>query len=237
MNKRLAEFKYMTFDIVGTLIDFERGMIDALNEIAAEAGVTFDPEAMLGYYRAARYDANADRFPDHLAKVYMAIAPKLGLPADQAYAERWRSSAPNWPAFSDSAASLAKLAKTHRLIAMTNAQHWAFKYFEQKLDKPFYAAFTSDITGTEKPNPAFFHRVFDFVTSEGNTKDDILHVAQSQYHDIGISRKLGMTNCWIERRHAQPGYGGTIEPAEFTAPDFHFTSMATFADAVQASAM
>lgn len=47
-----------------------------------------------------------------------------------------------------------------------------------------------------------------------------------------MSRKLGLANCWIERRHAQKGYGGTIEPAEFTAPDFHFTSMAGLADAV-----
>ena len=64
-------------------------------------------------------------------------------------------------------------------------------------------------------------------------KDDILHVAQSQYHDIGISRKLGMTNCWIERRHAQKGYGGTIEPENFTEPDYHVTAMAGLAEAVR----
>ncbi|MEG4644329.1 hypothetical protein VB636_16385, partial [Paracoccus sp. APAP_BH8] len=40
-------------------------------------------------------------------------------------------------------------------------------------------------------------------------------VSQVLYHDIGISRALGMTNAWIQRRHAQKGYGGTIEPAEF----------------------
>ena len=95
-----------------------------------------------------------------------------------------------------------------------------------------HAAFTADDTGTEKPDPAFFHKVFDFVSGEGASKDDILHVAQSQYHDIGVSRALGMTNCWIERRHAQKGYGGTIEPAEFTRPDYHFTSMAGLAEAV-----
>jgi putative hydrolase of the HAD superfamily len=42
-----------------------------------------------------------------------------------------------------------------------------------------------------------------------------------------------MTNCWIQRRHAQPGYGGTIEPSQFTEPDYHFTSMAGLAEAVR----
>jgi len=116
---------------------------------------------------------------------------------------------------------------------MTNAQRWAFECFSEELGNPFYQGFTADDTGTEKPDPAFFHHVFAFVQSEGNSKDDILRVAQSQYHDIGITRKLGMTNCWIERRHAQKGYGGTIEPENFTEPDFHFTSMAALADAVE----
>ena len=39
-----------------------------------------------------------------------------------------------------------------------------------------------------------------------------------------------MTNCWIQRRHAQKGYGGTIEPERFTVPDYHFTSMAALAE-------
>ena len=126
---------------------------------------------------------------------------------------------------------MAKLKTKYRLIAMTNAQRWAFEHFSAALGHPFHAAFTVDDTGTEKPDPAFFGKVFDFVATEGATKDDILHVAQSQYHDIGVSRDLGMTNCWIQRRHAQKGYGGTIEPKEFTKPDYHFTSMAELAAA------
>ena len=59
-----------------------------------------------------------------------------------------------------------------------------------------------------------------------------LHVAQSQYHDIGISKQLGITTCWIERRHAQKGSGGTIE-SRHTKPDYHFHTLAELADAVE----
>ena len=233
--KTFDDFKYMTFDVVGTLIDFEGGIKACLAEIAAEAGVTVDGEAALSLYRAARYMPEAGLFPDDLARVYGVIAPKLGLPEGTAYGERLRNSVPAWKAFPDSAAALARLATRYRLIAMTNAQRWAFEHFARALGNPFYAAFTTDDTGSEKPDPAFFEHVFAFVEKDGGSRDQILHVAQSQYHDIGISRKLGMTNCWIERRHAQQGYGGTIEPESFTVPDFHFTSMAGLADAVESA--
>lgn len=234
MHKSLPDFKYLTFDVVGTLIDFEGGLKDCLAGIASEAGVAIDGEYALNLYRAARYSRDANPFPDDLVRVYLLIAPELGLPAGQKYGERLRDSAKDWKCFSDSAEAMARLAKDYRLIAMTNARRWAFEFFSQELGNPFYAAFTADDTGAEKPDPVFFEKVFEFVASEGSSKDEILHVAQSQYHDIGISRQLGMSNCWIERRHGQKGYGGTIEPAVFTKPDYHFTSMAGLADAVAA---
>jgi len=235
LAKAFKDFKYLTFDVVGTLIDFEGGLKACLTEIGSEVGVTVDGEAALTLYRKARYAPNVGLFPDDLVRVYLQIAPDLGLPVEQACGERLRNSAKSWKGFADSADAMARLAKRYRLIAMTNAQRWAFEHFSKALGNPFYASFTTDDTGTEKPDPAFFEKVFAFVESEGNSRSDILHVAQSQYHDIGISRKLGLTNCWIERRHAQKGYGGTIEPESFTKPDFHFTSMAGLADAMEDS--
>jgi putative hydrolase of the HAD superfamily len=226
----------MTFDVVGTLIDFEGGIKECLAAIATEAGTAVNGEEALSLYRAARYDADADLFPDDLVRVYGVIAPKLGLPGDRQFAERFRDSAKIWRAFPDSRAALDQLKTRYKLIAMTNARRWALEHFEKELGEPFYATFTTDDTNTEKPDPAFFEQVFAFVAGDGGSKAQILHVAQSQYHDIGISRKLGLTNCWIERRHGQKGYGGTIEPAEFTRPDYHFTSMAALADAVEAEA-
>ena len=236
MVKSLRSFKYMTFDVVGTLIDFEAGLKASLAEIGRSADVAVDGEEALALYRQARYSDDADLFPDDLVRVYLAIAPELGLPADRVHGEKLRNDARLWKAFPDSAMALARLGSRYRLIAMTNARRWAFDHFAETLGNPFHASFTVDDTGTEKPDPAFFEKVFAFVESEGHGKDDMLHVAQSQYHDIGISRRLGMTNCWIERRHGQKGYGGTIAPSEFTRPDYHFTSMAALSDAVQGAA-
>lgn len=229
----LTAFSYLSFDVVGTLIDFESAILDGLGEIAAREGRTIDNEVALALYRAARHEPGAERFPDDLGRCYGRLAASLDLPDTgdrrQLMVERVGDAAP----FPDSVEALAKLKARYRLIAMTNARRWAFENYQRKLGNPFWAGFTTDDTGTEKPDPAFFRQVFAHVESEGGTKDDILHVAQSQHHDIGVSRALGMTNVWIERRHGQPGYGGTIEPTAFTRPDYHFHALIDLAQAAE----
>ncbi|MFB9151259.1 HAD-IA family hydrolase [Roseovarius ramblicola] len=236
MTKPLTAFAYMSFDVVGTLIDFEAAITGALTAIAREAGVDLDGEEALSVYRAARYEPDAGLFPDDLGRCYGRIAARFGLPDTVELRARVIDAVGEASPFPDSPEALARLGKHYKLIAMTNARRWAFEKYEAKLGFPFRAGFTVDDTGTEKPDPAFFHKVFDYVEAAGGTADDILHTAQSQHHDIGISRRLGMTNVWIERRHGQAGYGATIEPEAFTEPDYHFRSLMELADATERAA-
>jgi len=229
--KPLNRFSYVTFDVVGTLIDFEAAITGALQKIAADAGMTIDGEAALAVYRNARYQPEALRFPDDLGRCYAQIAAATGLPDTPENRQFMIDAVGEAQPFADSVQAMARLKARYKLIAMTNARRWAFEKYQDKLGNPFWASFTTDDTGTEKPDPAFFHQVFDLVERDGASRDDILHTAQSQYHDIGISRELGMTNAWIQRRHAQKGYGGTIEPAEFTTPDYHFHALIELAEA------
>lgn len=231
----LHRFSYVTFDVVGTLIDFEGALTGTLEKIASGAGMTIDGEAALSLYRDARYEKDAGLFPDDLGRCYARIAAATGLPDTPENRQALIDAVGEAEPFPDSVEAMARLKTHYKLIAMTNARRWAFEKYEAKLGHPFHASFTTDDTGTEKPDPAFFEQVFAFVGRDGATKDDILHTAQSQYHDIGISRKLGMTNAWIQRRHARKGYGGTIAPAEHTEPDYHFHALIELARAADAS--
>ncbi|MEE2862109.1 MAG: HAD-IA family hydrolase [Pseudomonadota bacterium] len=232
-GRPLDGFAYISFDLVGTLIDFERAITQTLTSIAEEAGVSLDAEEALAIYRTARTQPEAGLFPDDLGRCYGIIAARTGLPDRPELRQALVDAAGDAPAFPDSADALARLKRDHKLIAMTNARRWAFENYARTLGQPFWAALTTDDTGTEKPDPAFFDAAFDLVRGDGGDKADILHTAQSQYHDIGVSRALGMTNAWIERRHGQPGYGGSIEPEAFTRPDYHFLTLAELADAME----
>ena len=118
---------------------------------------------------------------------------------------------------------------------MTNADRTAFTAYAHTLGNPFDDSVTCDETGTAKPDPQFFAFNRGRQSAFGYRQSDILHVAQSQYHDIGVARELGYAVCWIERRQGMSGWGGTPEPRSVTQPDYHYASLAQLADAVDAA--
>ena len=230
---QLQQFKVLTFDVVGTLIDFERGMLDYLHQAVPDARVTDDD--FLAAYRKARKDGNTGWYPDDLVRVWHVLAPPLGLPDTEALAQGLRDSVARWPAFPDSIEALARLRKHFKLVTMTNAQRWALAHFEKTLGSPFDLLLSCDDALCEKPDVRYFaYARGRYEGAWGFGQADNLHVAQSQYHDIGVAKGLGLATCWIERRHAQKGFGGTIEVEAITTPDYHFHTLAELADAVEA---
>jgi putative hydrolase of the HAD superfamily len=229
---RLQDFKVLTFDVVGTLIDFERGMIEYLRAIAP--GTDVNDETFLVAYRKARKMTGTLAYPDDLERVWQAIAPNLGLPASVAIARGFRDSVRDWPAFADATEALQRLRRRFRLVTMTNAQAWALAHFSRTLGRPFDMELSCDDALCEKPDPRYFAYARGRIEGAwGWRQPDNLHVAQSQYHDMGIAKRLGIATCWIERRHGMKDSGGTIE-SEHVVPDWHFRTLAELADAVDA---
>lgn len=228
----LSNFKVLTFDVVGTLIDFETGVLDAIRRLGGKAAQDLSDNTIFEAYKRGR-----DRYPGRsssaMADVYRSLAEELKLPADTVSADAFQLAVFRWPAFEDSVAALKRLRKHYRLVAMTNADRTAFSCYSHTLDSPFDDSVTCDETGVAKPNPQFFAYNRGRQAAHGYKSSEILHVAQSQYHDIGIAKELGYTTCWIERRQGQSGFGGTPEPAQVTTPDFHFPTLKALADAVE----
>lgn len=232
----LTDRKVMTFDVVGTLIDFEAGILAHVQEKARQAGVSVSDRAILEAYAAAEdrqhHETPRLPFPSMMAPMYREMAEVLGLPP--ADAEEFRLSIPRWPAFPDSVAALKRLRKRFYLVAMTNSDNWALSHFAATLDLPFDDMVTAEMVGWNKPDPQVFAFTRGRLSKEGYGFADILHVAQSQYHDIAVSRRLGYHTCWIERRRGKAGAGATPMVETVAIPDYHFGSLVELADAVDA---
>jgi putative hydrolase of the HAD superfamily len=228
-----SDFKVLTFDVVGTLIDFESGILQAVRRISGKTERELADDAIFAAYLRGR-DIHHQRSSEVMADVYVHVAKELGLPADERAAAAFQMSVYRWPGFPDSAQALRRLRRRFRLVAMTNADRAAFSFYSHTLGNPFHDSVTADETGCAKPDPQFFAFNRGRQSAHGYRQDEILHVAQSQHHDIGIARSLGYKVCWIERRQGQQGFGGTPAVAALTKPDFHFATLKALADAVEA---
>jgi putative hydrolase of the HAD superfamily len=229
----LSDFKVLTFDVVGTLIDFETGVLNAVRRIGGPAAAKLSDDDIFRPYlngRAKHYE----RSSEVMKLVYIHLAKELGLPADEGSADSFQYAILQHPAFPDSVEALARLRKHFRLVAMTNADRPSFAFYSQTLGNPFHDSVTADEAVDPKPDPLYFAYNRGRQSAFGYKQEEILHVAQSQYHDIRVAKSLGYATCWIERRQGQKGFGGTPAVPEITKPDYHFPTLKALADAVEA---
>jgi len=237
---KLKQHKVLTFDVVGTLIDFEQGVVNYIRPVAEKAGRgDLTDEQILLSFAAAETALHAKTpgvtFTTMLPHIYRIMASEFGLSQADADVEGLRMSISDWPAFPDSIDALKQLRKHFRLIAASNADNWSVREMAKTLQEPFDDIVTAEDVENCKPNPQFFSYLRGTQRVHGYHLEDYMHVAQSQFHDIGVAKQLGYAVCWIERRHDQKGFGGSPTPKEgVTQPDYHFRTLGEFAQAVEA---
>jgi 2-haloalkanoic acid dehalogenase type II len=141
----------------------------------------------------------------------------------------------NWPAFPDSPGALQYLKKYYKLIILSNVDNRTFAHSNAKLGVEFDAIYSAEDIGSYKPDDRNFVYMLDHIGDLGLEKKDLLHTAESLFHDHVPARAHGIANCWIWRRHEQEGFGATMNPGAQPDYDYRFTSMADLAKAHQES--
>jgi 2-haloacid dehalogenase len=232
---RLTDFKALTFDCYGTLIDWETGMMQALGALAGKSGreLTRDMilEAHARHESAQQRQTPATRYSDLLAVVYKRLAEEWGAAVTIDECENYGHSVRHWPAFADSPDALRYLKKFYKLIILSNVDNRSFSFSNAALGIQFDAIYTAEDIGSYKPEDRNFVYLLEHVGNLGLAKSDILHTAESLFHDHVPARRHGLANCWIYRRHAQEGFGATMDPGQTPKIDFKFNSMAELAKA------
>jgi 2-haloacid dehalogenase len=236
---RLSDFKVLTFDCYGTLIDWESGILAALRPLREKLGAGIGDDAALAAF--ARHETAIEKaqpalnYRKVLAEAFRGLAREWNTSIDEAEAERFGASVPDWPAFPDSAAALAYLRQHYRLVILSNIDRASFAESNKKLAVTFDAICTAEDIGSYKPDRRNFDYVLKTVQEKlGFGPNDILHTAQSLFHDHQAAKAMGLATNWIDRRMGKSGSGATT-PVEGVTTDFHFPSMAGFVAAHKAA--
>ena len=232
----LTRFKALSFDCYGTLIDWEAGIAAVLSPWAREQGLDLTDEELLLAYAdneaAVERETPSALYPEVLATAFRRTADKLGRRVSEVWAQRLANSVPEWPAFPDSADALARLAKHYQLIILSNVHRAGFAGSNERLRGDFAAIITAEDVGAYKPAENHFRALDTTLPKLGVDRAELLHVAQSLFHDHVPAKREGLPSVWINRRHDRPGWGATPEPSADFTYNLEFSSMADFADAV-----
>ncbi len=232
---RLRDFRVLSFDCYGTLIDWESGLLAALQTLATRAGIADDaalkPFAL--HEAAQQAETPAMLYADVLARVHRRLANEWGVPTTEAEDKHFGASVPDWPAFPDTPAALQYLKRHYKLVILSNVDRTSFAASNRRLGVSFDAIYTAQDIGSYKPDPENFRTLLDHLAALGHGRAEILHTAQSLFHDHAPAKRCGLATAWIDRRHDRPGWGATVAPPANAAWDFRFPSLAAMAEAHQ----
>jgi 2-haloalkanoic acid dehalogenase type II len=246
MQKKLShsmrDFKVLTFDCYGTLIDWETGIWDAFQPLIAASGrcdITRQQalEAFAGFESQQEAETPGMSYTDVLTSVHRSVARDFELESTPELDEGFGSSLPHWPAFADSADALRHLKSRYKLVILSNVSRAGFAASNRKLGVEFDAVYTAEDIGSYKPDPANFEYLLTRLRQDhGLEKQDILHTAQSLFHDHAPAKSFGLATAWIDRqRLSESGnWGATARVVERPTTDFLFHSMGEMAAAVTA---
>lgn len=223
-------YTYLTFDCYGTLIDWESGIVNAMRPILEAHGVEQTDNQILDLF--AELESKIQQPPyrsyrDVLAAVLDGFGERHGFVPTEDERKAFSGSVVDWPAFPDSVAALADLAEHYKLVILSNVDDDLFQGSAERLQANFADVITAQQVGSYKPDP----RNFEVLLERLNVpKSEILHVAQSLFHDIAPANAAGLDTVWINRRHGKEGFGAT--PPQEAQPDFELPDLASLARVV-----
>jgi 2-haloalkanoic acid dehalogenase type II len=235
---RLIDFDVLSFDCYGTLIDWETGIRTALAPWRRRENIQVSDEAFVEAFGKFEWEEEEENptmlYPEILGRVLKRMAASWGVYATPDDMKAFGRSVGNWPAFQDTPLALAYLKQHFKLVILSNVDRESFSYTNAKLGVEFDHVYTAQDVGSHKPDMENFQYLLSNLEDEGFLSSRLLHMAESLYHDHIPAKKLGLSTCWIHRRHGKPGHGATRAPDEKVQPDFRFTSLQEFAMAHQA---
>ena len=227
---KLTDFKVLTLDCYGTLINWETGIFRGLRSLAAKAGAFMLRDEILESFAkhesAQEKETPAMVYSQLLSVVYKRLAKSWGVAVTHEEANTFGASVPDWPEFSDSVEALLYLKKHYRLVILSNVDRVSFRASNARLKIVFDAVYTAQDIESYKPSEQTFEYMLGRLKDDfGLEKPDILHTAQSLFHDHAPANRIGLASAWIDRRHAEKGWGATPPPPGQPKYDFRFDSM------------
>jgi 2-haloacid dehalogenase len=235
---KLSDYRALTFDCYGTLIDWESGIWAALQPLLQANDHKVSRESALAMFGRIEpeqeHEAPGLVYRQLLSRVHAKMAAAWGVRTTEALDKAFGLSVPHWPAFPDTVEALTYLKQHFKLVILSNVDRQNFAGSNKRLGVTFDAICTAEDVGSYKPDPRNFEYLLRVTAKLGLAKEDILHTAQSLFHDHVPAEALGIARCWINRRtDTGTGSGATKAVAKLPSLQFQFPSLGAMAEALR----
>ncbi len=197
-------FEVITFDCYGTLIDWERGIVEAFRGKAPRGARVPAPEEIIRVYSEIEPVVEAEpyrKYREVLREVARRAAERFGWRLDQNDLGFLAESLPRWSPFPDTNPALERLkAMGFVLGILSNVDDDLLRLTLGRFTVEFDFVVTAEQVRCYKPAEGHFSKAASLVADRR-----WLHVAQSRFHDIEPAVRMGIPVVWVNRKREEAG--------------------------------
>lgn len=194
--------EWLTFDCYGTLIQWDEGLLAAVEAILArQSGTTVDAPTLIHTYDKYEHALEEERphksFRTVAGEGLRLAMEELGLAYAPSDIELLTSSISRMPPFPEVVGALGALkARGFRLCIISNTDDDIIAGNVAQLGGHVDRVITAQQAGAYKPTRQIFAHAH---TALGVSKDEIVHICASPHLDLAAARDIGFRCIWIDR--------------------------------------
>jgi 2-haloacid dehalogenase len=210
---KLKEINWVTADCYGTLIDWERGILDAFQKEADRDGFTIDRDVLIPRFIDIQRDiqrGSYELYAEVLRRTAVRVASELGWDLEPSRSNFLPNSVPAWGPFRETNAQLERFAKKYELGILSNIDDKLLGATRRHFRADFDLVVTAQQVRSYKPDPAHFKECARRIGG----KKGWVHVAASYYHDVEPCIKEKVPVIWVNRNREELDAGQKKPTAE-----------------------
>jgi 2-haloacid dehalogenase/putative hydrolase of the HAD superfamily len=198
---------FVTFDVYGTLIDWETGIYEAFAKEASRDDVEIDRNVLIGLFHEISREIEGgsyELYAEVLRRTAIDIAERIGWNLEPSRSGFLPDSVQRWAPFKETNPVLQKLAKKYKLGLLSNIDDKLLGQTRRHIPIDFDLVVTAQQVRSYKPEPAHFTECARRIGG----KRGWVHVASSYYHDVVPCLKMRVPVIWVNRKKE------TLEPSQ-----------------------
>ena len=191
--------EWVTFDVYGTLIDWEGGVWDAFEAEASRDGFTIERDQVVDLFLEIQKEIQAgsyELYAEVLRRTAVRIAKELGWPLEPSRSGFLPDSVQRWKPFKETNAQLDRFAKKYNIGLISNIDDKLLGLTRRHFRTDFDLVVTAQQVRSYKPDPAHFKEAARRIGG----KKGWVHVAASYYYDVEPCLKQRIPVIWVNRR-------------------------------------
>jgi len=196
---KLKDIKWVTADCYGTLIDWEKGLLEAFNKEAVKDGFSFDDAKLIDRFlevQAEVMSGSYELYAEVLRRAAVKVGGELGWELEPSRAQFVPDSVARWLPFREANAAMDRLAKRYEIGIISNIDDKLLGVSRRHLRTDLDLVVTAQQVRSYKPDPAHFKE----CARRLGGKKGWLHIGSGYETDVAPLLAMKVPVIWVNRR-------------------------------------